>query len=200
MPSWGSSRCPCGGGCRGPHAPLSPAVNSARWICVTTALSSSATLTWGSSAPAPTTAQQGATQGWEMTAPPPSTPSLATTAAHRGSPSFPTPEKPMASAMLRHGRGLHPHPQGSCSEHSPQKGHAGNRALAVAPPDSTRVLWVPHPHLPPLSPHQGEMLPPYLFPRLQLRAGGHGRARVACGQEKMPSSTSCTEGWGAALA
>lgn len=203
MPGWGSSRCPHGQAAGVPVRPSPQRVDSARWICVTTAPSSSPTPTWGSSALAPTTAQHSPAGSHTGVGDDGTTTKRSQPHRRCSPPGFPLIPHPreadgLSSAADR--RGLHPHPQGSCSERSPQKGRAGNRASAVAPPDSTGVLWVPHAHLPPLPPHQGRTLPPYLFPRLQLGAGGHGRAGVACGREKMLSGTGCSEGWGAALA
>lgn len=63
----------------------------------------------------------------------------------------PHPREADGDAVAR--EGFAPHPQGFCSKCIPQQGCPGDRALAVAPPRSTRVLRVPpSPRAPSLAP------------------------------------------------
>lgn len=80
------------------------------------------------------------------------------------------PRPPHPSTGKLHKAGLHP----PCSECVP-----GDRASAAAPSPAPLQLGVGLPPCPPpVYAPSPPMLPPYLLQRLQLRAGGHGRAGV----------------------
>lgn len=201
----GDSRWPHSRAAGPPCSPLPQRVLSARWVCVTAASSSSPPLTWGASTPAPSTAHPGrghSGMGGDAT----------TSGEHfqpccrfisRGftvlwdSPELPTPGEAgdLGSAAAPR---FAPHSWGSCSKCGPRQGCP--RRISCGTFLQNRVGPCPPAPLPPLSPRRRRALPPYLLPRLQLGAGGHGTAGVARGQQKMPSGTGCAEGWEAALA